>query len=140
MANGMLTNNSQVSFKIGSTEITGLQSIPSLGGEPERVDITTLSDTSRHYLNGIKDYGELEFVFLYVPASGSGQGATPSNYSLARAQADGNEKTMTLTLRTGVSFTIKGTVSVGLNEAGINEAYTWTLTVGLTDDISDSSI
>ena len=135
-----LTNSNQVSFKIGSTEIEGLQSIPSLGGEPERVDITTLSDESRHYLNGIKDYGELEFTFLYVPASGTGQSATPSNYSVARAAADGTEKTMTLTLRTGVTFTIKGTVSVGLNEAGINEAYTFTLTIGLTDDISDSNI
>ena len=139
MPNGLLTNNNQVSFKIGSTEIEGLQSIPSLGGEPERVDITTLSDESRHYLNGIKDYGELEFTFLYVPAT-TGQGATTSNYAKARAQADGTEKTMTLTLRTGVTFTIKGTISVGLNEAGINEAYTFTLTVGLTDDISDSNI
>ena len=140
MAAGWLTNNSQVDFKIGQTSIDGLQSIPSLGGEPERVDITTLKDTSRHYLTGIKDYGELEFTFLYVPASGTGQSATASNYSLARAQADGTEKTITLTLRTGISFTIKGTISVSLNEANVNEAYTFTLTVGLTDDITDSTL
>lgn len=139
MAAAWLTNDSSVDFKIGSTSIPGLQSIPSLGGEPERVDITTLSDTQRHYLNGVKDYGELEFTFLYIPAT-TGTSSTPSNYSTAKTFVDGTEKTVTLTLRTGVSFTIKGTIQIGLNEAGINEAYTWTLTIGLTDDISDSSI
>lgn len=131
-----LTNNANASFKIGNDVINGLQSIPSLGGEPEKVDVTTLSDMERRYITGIKDYGELEFSFLYI----AGEGSAESNYALAKAHEGDTSQTITLTLRTGVTFSIPGTVAVALNEANINEAYTFTITIGLTGEITETGI
>ena len=131
-----LTNNANVSFKIGNDVIAGLQSIPSLGGEPERVDVTTLADMERRYITGIKDYGELEFTFLYI----AGEGSADSNYATAKDHEGDTSQTITLTLRTGVTFSIPGTVAVSLNEANINEAYTFTITIGLTGDITESGV
>ena len=47
------------------TVIPGLLEVPDIGGTTEKIDVTTLADTSRQYINGIKDYGELTFKFLY---------------------------------------------------------------------------
>lgn len=135
---GLLTNNADVKFKIGNVEIPGLQSIPSLGGDPEMVDITTLSDTQFHYMVGIKDYGDLEFSFLYIPASEMGENATQSNYQLAKTFEDGNSKSSTVTIGDGTVFTLPGTVAVSLNEAGVNEAFTFTITIGLSGDITEA--
>lgn len=131
-----LTNNASASFKIGNDVIAGLQSIPSLGGEPERVDVTTLSDMERRYITGIKDYGELEFSFLYI----AGEGGADSNYTIAKGHEGDTSQSITLTLRNNVTFTIPGTVAVSLNEANINEAYTFTITIGLTGDITESGV
>ena len=145
MANsGLLTNNSSVSFKIGassspSTVIPGLQSIPSLGGDIEQIDITCLSDTSFHYMNGLRDYGDLEFTFLYIPKSEMGQSATQSNYQLARSFEDGNSKYIDITIGDGTVFHLAGTVTASLNEAGVNEAFTFTITVGLSADITETA-
>ena len=136
---GLLTNNADVKFKIGNQEIPGLQSIPSLGGDPEMVDITTLSDMQFHYMAGIKDYGDLEFQFLYIPASEMGESATQSNYQLAKASEDGSSKVCTVTIGDGTTFNLTGTIAVSLNEAGINEAFTFNITIGLSADITETA-
>ena len=41
------------------TDLTDLLEIPSLGGSIDKVDVTTLADASKKYINGIKDYGDL---------------------------------------------------------------------------------
>lgn len=33
------------------------------------MDVTTLADNAKRYINGIKDYGDLDFKFLYDNAS-----------------------------------------------------------------------
>lgn len=143
---GLLTNNASVKFEIaplnGSTvgeyvEIPGLQSIPSLGGDPEMVDITTLSDMQFHYMAGIKDYGDLEFQFLYIPASEMASG-NQSNYQLAKGSEDGSSKACKVIIGDGTTFNLTGTVAVSLNEAGINEAFTFNITVGLSADITET--
>ena len=50
------------------TDLTNLTEIPALGGTPEKVDTTTLADANKHYINGIKDYGDLSFKFFYDKA------------------------------------------------------------------------
>ena len=145
MANsGLLTNNSSVSFKIGDSAnptevIPGLQSIPSLGGDIEQIDITCLSDTSFHYMNGLRDYGDFEFTFLYIPKSEMGTGATGSNYELVKEhEADGTSKYVDITIGDGTVFHLQGTVAASLNEAGVNEAFTFTVKIGLSADIEET--
>jgi hypothetical protein len=46
------------------TVLKCLQEYPDLGGTPETVDATTFDDNNVTYINGLPDYGTLEFTFL----------------------------------------------------------------------------
>lgn len=45
--------------------IANLQEIPDLGASVEKVEVTVLADGSKKYIQGIKEYSDLEFIFLY---------------------------------------------------------------------------
>ena len=64
---GLLTKDIKLSYKNNSTytEIPNLQECPELGGTAEKVEVTTLADGNKKYINGIKDFGDLAFKFLY---------------------------------------------------------------------------
>lgn len=47
------------------TEIPGLLEVPEIGGDPEKIDTTTLTDTVKTSVPGVKDLGDLTFKFLY---------------------------------------------------------------------------
>ena len=51
------------------TEIPGLQEIPELGGDPEQIDVTVLTDTVKRSIPGVQDLGDLAFTFLYSKAN-----------------------------------------------------------------------
>ena len=69
MSNGVLTHGITLSYKTGSgstyTDLPDLQEIPDIGADIDNVEITTLDDGARRYRRGLKDYGDLEFTFLY---------------------------------------------------------------------------
>lgn len=77
---GLLTKDIKLSYKKESAyvEIANLQECPELGGTAEKVDVTTLADGNKKYINGIKDFGDLAFKFLY---DNSG---VDSNYRVVR--------------------------------------------------------
>ena len=55
----------------GSSEYTKLcdiKSFPDLGGEPERIDVTTLSDPIRKYVMGVQDISSFTFNANYIAA------------------------------------------------------------------------
>ena len=43
---------------------------PDLGGEKEKLDVTTLSDKKKRTINGIEDTGDLNFKLLAIQESG----------------------------------------------------------------------
>lgn len=45
-----------------------IKSFPDLGGEPERVDVTTLSDRVRKYTAGVQDLSSFSFTANYIAA------------------------------------------------------------------------
>jgi len=53
-------NETKLSYKVKSegsfVEIPHLMEVPELGGTPEKIDVTTLSDRAKRYIPGIKDY------------------------------------------------------------------------------------
>ena len=79
---GILSKGITLSYKSVGTEdytlIPNLQEVPELGGSAEKVDVTTLADGNYKYINGIKDFGDLAFKFLY---DNSGE---TSNYRVCR--------------------------------------------------------
>ena len=72
---GILSKDVKLSSKAGAAsqyaELTLLMEVPEMGGTPEKVDVTTLADASRKYIDGVKDYGDLAFKFLYENTEGS---------------------------------------------------------------------
>ena len=111
------------------TEVLNLQSIPSLGGDVDKVDVTVLADESRHYINGIKDYGDLEFGFLYDNS------AATSNYRALKALEGAGAKAVKVELPDTTTFEFAADISVSLDEAEVNAALTFTCSCGLQSDI-----
>jgi ribosomal protein L10 len=98
--------------------------------------VTTLADGVRRYINGIKDYGDLDFTFLY-----SNEDDNASFRKIREFEKAGKK----VSVKIGVpgedgtadqtTFTFDAVLSAGLNEAGVNDPLTYTVTAGLQSDI-----
>jgi hypothetical protein len=137
MAQGLLTRGITLAYKDGTfKDLPDLMDIPDMGGEVEKVEITTLADASRRYINGIKDFGDLAFTFLY-----SNEAATDS-YTILQAleaeyEADPTKEPTEFQVEfpDGTTFTFAGFPSVVIAGAGVNEALTFTLNIALNTAI-----
>lgn len=131
---GILTKGIKLSYKKqGSTyeEILNLQECPDLGGTAEKVDVTVLADGNKKYINGIKDYGDLAFKFLY---DNSG---TTSNYRIVRGLEEaGNVVDWKVTFPDNTEFAFSGEVTTSIDGASVNNAITFTATINLNSDIT----
>jgi len=50
------------------TKLCDIKSFPDMGGEPERIDVTTLSDGQRQYIPGVQDISSSTFTANYIAA------------------------------------------------------------------------
>ena len=60
----MLANGIKLGYSTSGssyTDLPGLQEVPEIGSEPEKVDVTCLADAAKKYELGIGDYGDLEY-------------------------------------------------------------------------------
>lgn len=132
MATGLLSKDIKLSYKDGAAfvELPDLQEIPDLGAAPEKVEVTTLADGARRYINGIKDYGDLAFTFLY------GNGEADSFRILRGLEEAGTVQEWQVELADGTVFDFDGFPSVALAGAGVNAALTFTLNISLQSDIA----
>lgn len=123
MANEIITAGTKL--MMGEEELTGLLSTPDLSqGEPEKIEVTTLGDHSKRYINGLKDIGDsLEFEFNYESDKES------SYYKLKAVPAD-QTREFAIVLPDGLSFGFEAYVSVRLAAAAVGEQLKFTL--GLT--------
>ena len=131
---GILSKGITLSYKgTGSsyTVIDNLQECPELGGSAETVEVTTLADGNKKYIKGIKDFGELEFKFLY-----DNSGAT-SNYRVVKGLEDaGKVVDWKVTFPDGTSFGFSGEVTTKIDGAAVNAALTFAATITLNSDIT----
>ena len=130
---GILSKGITLSYKKDQTfvEIKNLQECPELGGAAERVDITTLADGNYKYINGIKDFGELAFKFLY-----DNSGAE-SNYRILRGLEEAESMVeWKVTFPDNTEFTFSGQVSTAIDSAAVNAALTFTANITLNSDIA----
>jgi len=131
MATGLLSKGITLSYYLTSAyvELPDLQEIPELGGDIEKVEVTTLADGSRRYINGIKDFGDLAFTFLYA------NGTTDSFRKLTALEASGLVQKWEVELPDGTKFQFDGFPSVKLASAGVNAPITFTLNIALNSDM-----
>ena len=120
-----------VEFYLDNAKVENLQEFPDLGGAADQVDVTTLADGARMYINGIKDYGSLEFTFLYDHRNGEN-----SNYRVLRAaEEDGEAHACEVRFPDGCKFTFTGMISTTISGAGVNAAIQFRANVNLQSDI-----
>ena len=130
---GILSKGITLSYKKNTTYevIPNLQEVPELGGSAEKVDVTTLADGNYKYINGIKDFGDLAFKFLYDNA-----GET-SNYRICRGLEEaGQVVEWKVEFPDGTGFEFSGEASTAIDSAAVNAALTFTLNITLNSDIA----
>ena len=132
---GILSKGITLSYKsVGAEDYTlipNLQEVPELGGSAEKVDVTTLADGNYKYINGIKDFGDLAFKFLY---DNSGE---TSNYRICRGlEEDGVVINWQVEFPDGTTFEFAGEASTAIDSASVNSALTFTLNITLNSDIT----
>ena len=129
----MLANGAKLGFKAtGSTyaDLAGLKEIPEIGGDAEKVDVTTLADTAKQFEFGITDYGDLEFSFKYDNSSAT------SPYRVLREHAASKTKLdFQLILPDSTKFTWSAIPNVKLGGGGVNGAIDFKLTMALQSSI-----
>lgn len=106
------------------TDLTDLLEIPSLGGSVDKVDVTTLADASKKYINGIKDYGDLAFKFNYAKEQFTTLNSLTGSIHFK------------VTLPDTTTATFSGEPSVSLEGVGVGAAMTYTLNISLDSDIA----
>jgi ribosomal protein L19 len=127
LSKGIVLNSMEASV---ATPITDVQEIPDLGATVEKVETTTLADGSKKYIQGIKEYSDLEFVLLY-----DNSGAT-SNYRVLKAFEDaGVEDTFQVELPDGTTFDFSATVTTVIAGASVGDALTFTAMFTLSSEI-----
>jgi hypothetical protein len=129
---GILSKDITLSYKNGGeyTVIPNLQEVPELGGTAEKVDVTTLADGNYKYINGIKDFGDLAFKFLY---DNSGE---TSNYRIVRGLEESGEVIdWKVEFPDGTGFEFSGEVSTATDSQSVNSAITFTANITLNSDI-----
>ena len=132
-------NQTTLSCKVGSaaayTEIPLLMEVPEFGGTPEKIDVTTLSDTSKQYIPGVKDYGDLVFKFLYETGPGG-------NYRILKDLEDGYDAadpgtvaSFKLEYPDGAAHIFDAIPAVKMDAGAVNGALTFTASMMLQSDI-----
>ncbi|MCL2378295.1 MAG: phage tail protein [Defluviitaleaceae bacterium] len=127
-------NQTRLFHRSGGTtfvEIQHLMEVPELGSSPEKIDVTTLADTSKRYIPGIKDYGDLVFKFLYDNQ------AAGANYRILKGMEDtGNTVTFQLRYPDGATHTFDAIPAVSMDAGSINGALTFSVTMMMQGDVA----
>ena len=130
---GLLTKDITLSYKKNSSYevLDGLQEVPSLGGTPDKVEVTTLADASRRYIKGIKDYGDLTFKFLYQNDTAT------SNFRILRGlEESGKIVEWKVEFPDGTAFAFSGECSVASSDGSVGGYIAFTLNISLNSDIT----
>lgn len=122
-----------IELKVGNQAISGLTDIPDMGATPEKLDVTTLTDEVRKYISGVKDFGDLEFTFIY-------ESGADGNYAILNgiAEQEENKNGLTkcsVTFPDGASFAFEGEISLRIVGVGVNAVITFVMSVALSKDI-----
>ena len=132
MASSTVTGllNKGITLSLNDEVLAGLQSTPDMGGSPEKVEVTTFEDDAKRYIAGLKEYGDLEFKFLYD------NGESSSFRSLKAKETAGTIDPYKFTLPDGTSFAFNASVAVKVDAQEVNNPLTFTATLTLNSDIT----
>ncbi|HFE9852472.1 phage tail tube protein [Enterococcus sp. DIV1420a] len=119
---GLLSKGTVLSYKDGATTkvIAAVKSIPAIGSDPEKVDVTNLSSERKEYIKGIQDTENLEFAIVY-------QGKNFSDiHAMVKA---GKAYDFTITYPDGMKVEFTGEPDYKLDGVEVNSAVGFSLVV-----------
>lgn len=112
------------------TKLVDIKDFPDLGGAPEMLETTTLSNSMQTYIEGIQSAEALEFTANYTKADYESLVALKSkeeSYAVFFGE-DGENGT----------FYFKGYLSVRVNGGGVNEVVGMTISIAPSTEITTS--
>ncbi|KHS56158.1 tail protein [Terrisporobacter othiniensis] len=127
----MLANGIKIGYSTSGTtsytDIEGLQEVPDIGVEPEKVENTCLSDSVKQYEKGIGDAGDMEFKFKYTNAvwkvlRGFESASKPTNFKV--------------TYPDGASVSFSAEVSNKLGGGSVNDPIAITTSMALQSELT----
>ena len=112
------------------TKLVDIKEFPDLGGAPEMLDTTTLSDGARTYIPGIQETESMTFTANYTKADFTTLNALKDteNYYAVWFGATVSGGTATPTGSDG-KFSFKGYLDVFVAGGGVNEVVDMTITI-----------
>lgn len=130
----MAINTCNIVLKAGSSEETlsklvDIKSFPDLGGAPELLETTTLSDCAQTFINGVQSVEALEFTANYEK----------EDFTAVKAK-EGTELFYTLEFGENGEhgkFSWKGEHSVWVTGGGVNEVVEMTIQVAPSTAITE---
>lgn len=133
----------EVKAKSESTwkEAYGLYNTPDMGGNKEKIDVTNLSDSHKRTVDGIADYGSLQFDFYDTKGESDTSALIKQTYAAFRAwELAGTEVDFRLVYPDNTGFTWSGTVSTSRDSASVNAAMKFKVYSSLISEMSDYTV
>lgn len=110
--------------------LEGLQSIPEIGAQPEKIETTTLASKNKTYMAGIGDLPEMAYTFLFLNESAEDAYAKLAIMSENEESAEFKHQ-----LEDGTNFTFTAIPFVTVSGGEVNSVITFTVTLTVSSDI-----
>ena len=121
-------------------KLIDIKEFPDLGGSPEMLETTTLSDKMQTYIPGIQSLDPLEFTANYTLAEYQKLKKMESTEKEFAIWFGGTEAGDTVTpTGTDGKYKFKGQLSIYVNGGGTNEVVEMTITIAPSSAISEDS-
>ncbi|MCD7113426.1 phage tail protein [Limosilactobacillus agrestis] len=105
-------------------EIADIKTVPELGGDTEKVDVTTLADDRRKQVEGIQNASNVQFQAIYKGSS----------FAKALKQAgDRKQYQWRVTYPDGMTATMRGSYNIKFASVAVNGALGYTITITVSD-------
>ncbi len=120
------------------TKLIDIKDFPDLGGEPEMLETTTLSDKMQTYIKGIQSLDALSFTTNYGKDDYEKLAALgdSTEHFAVWFGATGEGETLTPTGDNG-KFSFDGQLSVYVNGGEVNEVVEMTISIAPTTEITE---
>jgi hypothetical protein len=103
------------------TDLTNLYEIPELGGDVDKIEVTTLASEAHEYTNGIKNYGDtIAFKFYYEK----------EQFTTLNGLTEACD--WKVELPDATAYTFSGVPSIKLDGVSYNAALTYSLNIAPT--------
>jgi len=118
------------------TKLIDIKSFPDLGGDKEQIDVTTLSDLCRKYINGIESFDSLQFTANYSKGDLTTLEGLEDKDELYSVWIGGTESGGVVTPDGSAGkFDFTGQLSAYLAGKGVNEAHEINITINTSTAI-----